>query len=68
MPPASRSGVRSPARVIVEQFDTHINTLRAAVASAPAQAKDELNRKLSEMEEERAKALNAIDTQIKSES
>jgi hypothetical protein len=54
--------------VVVEQFDTHINTLRAAVASAPAQAKDELNRKLSEMEEERAKALNTIDAQIKSES
>ena len=54
--------------MVAEQFDTHINALRAAVASAPAQTKDELNRKLAEMEGERAKALNTIDAQIKDQS
>jgi hypothetical protein len=62
---AVRAYLTEAREALVEQFDWPINSLRAALASAPAEAKGEMSRKLAELEEARANALKDIDAQIK---
>jgi gas vesicle protein len=62
---AVRDYLTETRMAVAEKFDEPISAIKASLAVAPAQAKAELGRKLTELEKARTDALQNIDDQLR---